>query len=87
MELPTGTVTFVFTDIEGSTLLLQELGHERYGRLQDEHAAIVREAIALGRGVEIRTEGDAFFAVVPVASRRGAHRDRGATAIGQPCVA
>ena len=62
MELPTGTVTFVFTDIEGSTRLLHELGHERYGRLQDQHAAIMREAIALGRGVEIRTEGDAFFA-------------------------
>ena len=65
VELPTGTVTFLFTDIEGSTHLLHELGHERYGRLQDEHNAIVREAIALGRGVEIRTEGDSFFAAFP----------------------
>ena len=64
VELPTGTVTFLFTDIEGSTHLLHELGHERYGRLQDENA-IVREAIALGRGVEIRTEGDSFFAAFP----------------------
>lgn len=63
MTLPTGTVTFLFTDIEGSTRLLQALGHERYGHLQDEHSAIMRDAIDQGRGVEIRTEGDAFFAV------------------------
>ena len=63
VTLPTGTVTFFFTDIEGSTGLLQALGHETYGRLQDEHSAIMREAIGRGRGVEIRTEGDAFFAV------------------------
>jgi hypothetical protein len=40
-ELPTGTVTFLFTDIEGSTRLLQELGGE-YGSLQDRHASIIR---------------------------------------------
>ena len=64
---PTGTVTFLFTDIEGSTRLLQDLGDE-YGRLQDEHAAIVRGAIVDGGGVEIRSEGDSFFAVFPTAS-------------------
>ena len=63
MDLPTGTVTFFFTDIEGSTGLLHALGHESYGRLQDEHSAILRAAIDQGNGVEIRTEGDAFFAV------------------------
>jgi predicted ATPase/class 3 adenylate cyclase len=63
MALPTGTVTFVFTDIEGSTRLLQALGPERYGRLQDDHNAILRAAIERGGGVEIRTEGDSFFAV------------------------
>jgi predicted ATPase/class 3 adenylate cyclase len=63
-ELPTGTVTFLFTDIEGSTRLLQELGDE-YRRLQDRQASIMRTAIAEGAGVEIRTEGDAFFAVFP----------------------
>jgi predicted ATPase/class 3 adenylate cyclase len=63
MALPTGTVTFVFTDIEGSTRLLQALGPERYGRLQDDHNVILREAIERGGGVEIRTEGDSFFAV------------------------
>src|SRR5215212_1785187 len=66
-ELPTGTVTFVFTDIEGSTRLLQELGDE-YGPLQDAHAAIMRSAIGAGGGVEIRTEGDSFFAVFPTPS-------------------
>jgi predicted ATPase/class 3 adenylate cyclase len=66
-ELPTGTVTFLFTDIEGSTRLLRRLG-EAYAPLQDEHASIMRDAIALGRGVEIRTEGDAFFAVFPTPS-------------------
>ena len=62
--LPTGTVTFLFTDIEGSTRLLQELG-EGYRAVQDEHAVIMRKAIAEGRGMEIRTEGDSFFAVFP----------------------
>jgi predicted ATPase/class 3 adenylate cyclase len=60
--LPTGTVTFLFTDIEGSTRLLQELG-ESYGAVQDDHMALMRAAIAEGGGVELRTEGDAFFAV------------------------
>jgi predicted ATPase/class 3 adenylate cyclase len=60
-ELPTGTVTFLFTDIEGSTRLLQELG-DRYAAVRDQHAAIVRRAIAEGGGVEVSTEGDSFFA-------------------------
>ena len=44
-DLPTGTVTFLFTDIEGSTRMLQELG-ERYAAVRDEHAAIIRRAVA-----------------------------------------
>src|SRR5687767_7744354 len=59
---PTGTVTFLFTDIEGSTRLLQDLG-ERYGAVQNRHAAIVREAIGAQDAHEIRTEGDSFFVV------------------------
>ena len=62
MSLPTGSVTFVFTDIEGSTRLLRELGDD-YRRIQDEHMRLMREAIAEGKGTEIRTEGDAFFVV------------------------
>jgi predicted ATPase/class 3 adenylate cyclase len=61
-QLPTGTVTFLFTDIEGSTRLLQELGPD-YSPVQTDHMQIMRDAITAGGGVEIRTEGDAFFAV------------------------
>jgi predicted ATPase/class 3 adenylate cyclase len=62
-RLPTGIVTFLFTDIEGSTRLLQELGRDAYDRVQSHHADIMRDAIAEGSGVEIRTEGDSFFVV------------------------
>jgi predicted ATPase/class 3 adenylate cyclase len=62
IDLPTGTVTFLFTDVEGSTRLLQDLGPD-YGVVQRDHMRIMREAIAEGGGLEIRTEGDAFFAV------------------------
>jgi predicted ATPase/class 3 adenylate cyclase len=60
-ELPTGTVTFLFTDIEGSTRLLQELG-ARFATVRHEHNEIVRRAILDGGGVEVSTEGDSFFA-------------------------
>jgi predicted ATPase/class 3 adenylate cyclase len=63
-ELPTGTVTFLFTDIEGSTRLLQELG-DRYAAARDEHAAIVRRAVAEGGGIEVGTKGDSFFVAFP----------------------
>ena len=63
-DLPTGTVTFLFTDIEGSTRLLQRLG-DRYREVVDEHGRILRDAIASGGGTEIHTEGDSFFAVFP----------------------
>jgi predicted ATPase/class 3 adenylate cyclase len=70
-ELPTGTVTFLFTDVEGSTRLLQALG-DRYAAVHDEHAAIIRRAVASGGGVEVSTHGDAFF--VAFASPAGAVR-------------
>jgi predicted ATPase/class 3 adenylate cyclase len=63
-NLPIGTVTFLFTDIEGSTRLLQRLG-DRYREVVDGHGWILREAIASGGGTEIQTEGDSFFAVFP----------------------
>jgi len=59
-ELPTGTVTFLFTDIEGSTRLLQALGSS-YGGLVEGHDAMIRRAVTAAGGVEVRTEGDAFF--------------------------
>ena len=65
-ELPTGTVTFLFTDIEGSTALLTRLG-EAYVTLIERHAEILRGAIAGNGGTEVSTEGDAFFAVFPSA--------------------
>ncbi len=58
--LPSGTVTFAFTDIEGSTELLKSLG-ERYGEVLGQHRRIVRETFATANGVEIDTQGDAFF--------------------------
>jgi class 3 adenylate cyclase len=64
-QLPGGTVTFVFTDIEGSTRLLQELGDEAYGRVSSDHRRIVRETFAERGGMEIDTQGDAFFFSFP----------------------
>src|SRR4051794_35537474 len=64
-ELPGGTVTFVFTDIEGSTRLLQELGDEGYGRVSGDHRRIVRETFGARVGREIDTQGHAFFFSFP----------------------
>ncbi len=61
-RLPTGTVTFLFTDIEGSTLLLRELG-DRYAEVLRDHGRMVRGALEREGGTEIGTEGDSFFAV------------------------
>jgi class 3 adenylate cyclase len=60
--LPQGTVTFVFTDIEGSTELQKELG-ESYREVLSQHRRIVRETFGAGDGVEMDTQGDAFFFV------------------------
>lgn len=60
--LPTGTVTFLFTDIEGSTRLATELD-ERWPPILARHHALMREAISAHDGVEVMTEGDAFFVV------------------------
>ncbi len=60
--LPTGTVTFFFSDIEGSTRLIQQLG-ERYPDILLAHHTIQREALAANGGHELRTEGDSFFIV------------------------
>lgn len=59
-ELPSGTVTFAFTDIEGSTTLLKQLD-ERYGDVLSDHRRIVRDTFGAANGVEIDTQGDAFF--------------------------
>ena len=67
-DLPTGTVTFLFTDIEGSTRALQQLGRDGFVRQLDRHAEIMRAAVAEHGGVELGTEGDSFFVVFPTAS-------------------
>src|SRR5580704_17458925 len=61
-ELPAGTVTMVFSDIEGSTALLGRLG-DRYGEALAAQRAIMRAAISAGGGHEMGTEGDSFFVV------------------------
>ncbi|MBV8300889.1 MAG: adenylate/guanylate cyclase domain-containing protein, partial [Candidatus Dormibacteraeota bacterium] len=58
--LPAGTVTFLFTDIEGSTRLAQDLG-DGYVEVLAEHRRVLREAFAAHHGVEVDTQGDAFF--------------------------
>jgi Adenylate and Guanylate cyclase catalytic domain len=67
-ELPSGTVTFLFTDIEGSTPLLHELGEEAYARALKEHRRVIREACSGEGGVEVDTQGDAFFFAFPTPS-------------------
>jgi predicted ATPase len=59
--LPTGTVTFLFTDVEGSTRLLHDLGAEAYAAALAEYRRLLREALARRGGVEVDTQGDAFF--------------------------
>ncbi len=66
-DLPSGTVTFLFTDIEGSTRLLGELGPEAYALALADHRAIVRMTFAANGGVEVDTQGDAFFVAFPTA--------------------
>jgi predicted ATPase/class 3 adenylate cyclase len=66
-DLPSGTVTFLFSDVEGSTKLLQELGAERYAHELAEHRRLVRRVCAAHGGVEVDTQGDAFFVSFPTA--------------------
>jgi len=66
-DLPSGTVTFLFTDVEGSTRLLHELGAEVYAEALAEHRRLIREACAGKGGVEVDTQGDAFFFAFPTA--------------------
>ena len=67
VSLPHGTVTFLFTDIEGSTRLLQELGDE-YAEALAEHRRRLREQFVRHNGVEVDTQGDAFFVAFAKAS-------------------
>jgi len=66
--LPSGTVTFLFTDIEGSTRLVQDLGN-KYRDLIELHGAVIRDAVAAEGGIQFGSEGDAVFAVFDDAAR------------------
>ncbi len=66
-ELPRGTVTFLFTDVEGSTRLLDELGSEGYAAALLEHRRVLRDTFSRHGGVEVDTQGDAFFVAFPTA--------------------
>jgi predicted ATPase/class 3 adenylate cyclase len=76
--LPSGTVTFLFTDIERSTQLLHELG-DRYAEVLAEHRRILRAAVAANGGVEVDTQGDAFL----IAFQRASHAVSAASAAQQ----
>ncbi len=67
-DAPSGTVTFLFTDIEGSTKLLEQL-REQYGTLLADHRLILRQAFARFNGHEVDTQGDAFFVAFPRATQ------------------
>ena len=62
-ELPEGSVTFLFTDVEGSTQLLRRLGGNAYAEVLAEHRRVLRDAFGRHGGVEVDTQGDAFFFV------------------------
>ena len=67
-NLPSGTVTFLFTDVEGSTKLLHERGAAEYANALAEHRRILRGAFSAQGGVEVDTQGDAFFVAFPTAA-------------------
>ena len=83
-DLPSGTVTFLFTDVEGSTKLLHALGADSYAPALAEHRRILRQAFSAHGGVEVDTQGDAFFFAFPTATGalRAAAKAREELALG-----
>jgi class 3 adenylate cyclase len=67
-NLPVGTVTFMFTDIEGSTELLKQLG-DQYAEMLEQQRRIMREASKRWDGTEVDTQGDSFFVSFPRATQ------------------
>jgi class 3 adenylate cyclase len=70
--LPSGAVTFLFSDIEGSTRLVKAL-RERYAEVLAEHQRLIRAAIAAHAGHEVDTQGDAFFVAFSGAKQADLH--------------
>lgn len=80
---PTGTVTLLFTDVEGSTRLLEELGAERYSTVLGLHRRLLREAFAAHGGYEVDEEGDALFVVFAAAGDAIAAASEGQRALAE----
>ena len=80
---PTGTVTLLFTDIEGSTRLLERLGPERYGEALDVHRRLLRGAFQRHGGYEVDDEGDAFFVAFAQAADAVAAASEGQRALAE----
>ncbi|HEX4746185.1 MAG TPA: adenylate/guanylate cyclase domain-containing protein [Gaiellaceae bacterium] len=80
-ELPTGTITFLFTDIEGSTRLLHALGPDAYADALAEHRRVLRKAFADHGGVEVDTQGDAFFVAFSTPQGAAAAARQGVSAL------
>jgi len=78
-ELPRGTITFLFTDVEGSTRLLRERG-ESYAALLIEHRRVLREVFARHEGVEVDTGGGRLFRCLPLGPEGGRRGGRSAAA-------
>src|SRR4051794_31797588 len=81
-DLPRGTVTFLFTDVQGATRLLRQFGPERYAEALADHRRVLRDAFVAEGGVEVDTQGDAFF--VAFATATGAAASAG---VGQRALA
>jgi class 3 adenylate cyclase len=75
-DLPPGTITFLLTDVEGSTRLLQELGAEGYAAALAEHRSLIRETCTRHDGVEVDTQGDAFLVGLLRRRRRTGRQSR-----------
>ncbi len=84
IELPSGTVTLLFTDIEGSTRLIEELGEDGYVHALAEHRRLLRSAFSAHGGVEVDTQGDAFLYAFadPVGALAAAAQGQQALAMG-----
>ena len=84
--LPAGTVTFLFSDIEGSTGILRAIGTERYESALQQHRRLLRDAFARNTGHEFGTEGDSFFVAFGRAADAGARGGGRAASAGDTHV-
>jgi predicted ATPase/class 3 adenylate cyclase len=82
-DLPSGTVTFFFTDVEGSTRLLQEVGAAAYADALAEHRRILRHVFSAHGGIEVDTQGDAFFVAFATAPAALDAADEALTALAR----